>query len=166
MANRKLLLVRAFLIIAAGFWVFSPALQGGWLMDDDFYIPQNALLNDPARLWKIWFVPGSLIEYYPIEATVQAIQWKLWHNDMPGYHLTNLILHLLSALLIWRLLGKFGLRFAWLGGFLFAIHPVTVESVAWISELKNTLSLPPFLRRDVGAWIDYDRDRRPRDYLS
>jgi tetratricopeptide (TPR) repeat protein len=115
-------------------------------------------------LWKIWFAPGSFIEYYPVEASVQALQWRLWHDATLGYHLTNLILHIASALLVWRLLGKFGLRFAWLGGLLFAIHPAVVESVAWMSELKNTLSMPPFLLA-MCAWIDYEEHRRPRDYL-
>jgi len=162
--NWKLLLLRALLIVAAGLWVFAPALHGGWLMDDDLYLTQNALLNDPARLWKIWFAPGSLIEYYPIEASAQAVQWRLWHLDTLGYHLTNLVLHLLSALLVWRLLGKFGLRLAWLGGLLFAVHPAVVESVAWISELKNTLSLPFFLL-SMCAWIDYEERGRSRDYV-
>ena len=162
--NWKLFLLRAGLIVAAGLWVFASALRGDWLMDDDFYITQNALLNVPARLWKIWFAPGSLIEYYPIEASLQALQWHFWHLDTLGYHLTNLILHLVGALLVWRLLSKFGLRLAWLGGFLFAIHPAVVESVAWISEFKNTLSLPFFLLT-MCAWIDYEERRRPRDYL-
>jgi len=160
----KLLLLRALLIVAAGFWVFSPALHGDWLMDDDFYLTQNALLNDPARLWKIWFAPGSLIEYYPIEASAQAVQWHFWHMDTFGYHLTNLILHVIGALLVWRLLAKFGLRLAWLGGFLFLIHPAVVESVAWISEFKNTLSLPFFLL-SMCAWIDYEKRGRSRDYF-
>lgn len=162
--NWKLLLVRALLIAAAGFWVFAPALRGDWLMDDDLYLTQNALLHDPARLWKIWFAPGSLIEYYPIEASVQTIQWRLWHMDTLGYHLTNLILHIAGALLVWRLLAKFGLRLAWLGGFLFAVHPAVVESVAWISEFKNALSLPFFLL-SMCAWIDYENRGRSRDYF-
>jgi hypothetical protein len=163
--HSKLVLLRALMIIAAGCWVFAPALRGDWLMDDDMYLTQNALLGDPARLWKIWFAPGSLIEYYPVEATVQAVQWHLWHLNTLGYHLTNLVLHLIGALLVWRLLDKFGLRFAWLGGFLFAVHPAVVESVAWISELKNTLSLPPFLLA-MCVWIDYDAHRRSRDYFA
>ena len=61
--NSENFLLRSLLIVAAGFWVFGHALQGGWLMDDDFYLTQNALMHDPARLWKIWFQPGSLIEY-------------------------------------------------------------------------------------------------------
>jgi hypothetical protein len=84
--------------------------------------------------------------------------------DTLGYHATNLILHLASALLVWRLLGKFGLRLAWLGGFLFVIHPAVVESVAWISEFKNTLSLPFFLL-SMCAWIDYEERGRSRDYF-
>jgi len=162
--HSKLRLLHALLIVAAAFWVFAPALNGDWLMDDDMYVTQNVLLHDPARLWKIWFVPGSLIEYYPLEATAQAVQWHLWHMQTLGYHLTNLILHIISALLIWRLLEKFGLRLAWLGGFLFAIHPAVVESVAWISELKNTLSLPPLLLA-MCAWIDYEERGKPRDYF-
>jgi Tfp pilus assembly protein PilF len=162
--NWKLLLLRALLIVAAGFWVFAPALHGDWLMDDDMYLTQNVLLHDPARLWKIWFTPGSLIEYYPIEASLQAVQWHFWHFDTLGYHVVNLILHVIGALLVWRLLGKFGLRLAWLGGFLFVIHPAVVESVAWISEFKNTLSLPPFLLA-MCAWIDYEERGRARDYF-
>lgn len=161
--NWRLLLLRATLIIVAGFWVFSPALHGDWLMDDPFYLTQNALLGDPARLWKIWFAPGSLIEYYPLEASLQALQWHLWHEKTLGYHVTNVILHLLGALLVWRLLDKFGLRLAWLGGLLFAVHPAVVESVAWIAEFKNVLSLPPFLL-SMCCWIDYEEHRRPRDY--
>lgn len=162
--NSRLDLLRTLLITTAVFWIFTPSLHGGWLMDDDFYLPRNALLHDPARLWKIWFAPGSLIEYYPMEATLQAALWHIWQYNTFGYHLTNVLLHLTGALLVWRLLEKFGLRLAWLGGFLFAIHPVMVESVAWISEFKNVLSLPPFLLA-MCFWMDYEEHKRPRDYL-
>jgi len=160
----RLVWLRALLIVSAGFWVFAPSLHGDWLMDDDFYLTQNALLHDPHRLWKTWFAPGSLIEYYPIEATLQAVQWHFWHLDTLGYHVTNLVLHITGALLVWRLLEKFGLRLAWLGGLLFVIHPATVESVAWISEFKNTLSLPPFLLA-LCRWLDFESQGRSRDYL-
>jgi len=161
--NWKLLL-QALLIIGAVFWIFSPVLHGDWLWDDDFYVTANPLLNDPARLWKAWFEPGSFIEYYPIEQSVQWAQWQMWHTDTFGYHLTNVILHVCSSLLIWYLFNKLDLKWAWLGGLLFAIHPVQVESVAWISELKNTLSLPPFLLA-MCAFIDYEENKKRRDYL-
>lgn len=157
-------ILQALLIIAAGFWAFSPTLHGDWLLDDFIYYPQNPLLGDPDRLWKIWFQPGSFTEYYPIESTVGLIQWNLWHNDTFGYHLTNILLHLVSALLVWRLLSKFGLRLAWLGGLIFAVHPAMVESVSYLAELKNTLSLPPFLLA-ICAWIDYEEHHLRRDYV-
>ena len=138
--------------------------NGGWLIDDSLYLPHNPLLRDPARLWKIWFAPGSFIEYYPLEETVQWAQWRLWGNQTCGYHVTNVGLHIINALLVWRLLDKFGLKLAWLGGLIFIVHPAAVESVAWISELKNTLSLPPFLLA-MCAWIDYEEQKRPRDYF-
>jgi len=158
------LLLKALLIVAAGFWVFSPAFHGDWLWDDGLLIRQNQLIHDPAGLWKIWFEPGKLVDYLPITVSVEWIEWRLWGDNTLGYHLANVILHMLGALLVWRLFSKFNLRLAWLGGLLFAIHPAVVESVAWISELKNTLSLPFFLL-SMCAWIDYDRMGKRKDYF-
>jgi len=157
------LILRAIVIAIAAFWVFWPARHGRWIGDDTLYIAFNPLLNDPARLWKAWFQPGSFIEYYPIEQCVQWVQWQLWHNDTFGYHLTNIILHVISTLLVWRLLSKFGLRLAWLGGLLFAVHPMTVDSVALVNELKTALSLPPFLLA-MCFYLDYEEHGRRRDY--
>jgi len=163
-ANWKLFLFQVTLIVAAGLWVFWPALHGNWLWDDPYLIPKNALVNDPAGLGKIWFEPGKLVDYFPLTVSVEWLEWQAWHNDTFNYHLTNVILHLISSFLVWRLLSKFGLRLAWLGGLLFTVHPVVVESVAWISEIKNTLSLPLFLGA-MCFFIDYDLDRKRSDYL-
>jgi tetratricopeptide (TPR) repeat protein len=163
-ANKSgVVLLKALVIIAAGLWIYWPALNGTWIWDDLRFIPDNPLMNDPARLWKIWFQPKEFIEYYPIEATVQWAQWILWGNNTLGYHLTNVVLHLTSAFLLWRLFAKLGLRCAWLGALIFTIHPIMVESVAWIVELKNTLSLPPLLLAMI-VYLDYDENRRPRAY--
>jgi len=159
----KWTLLGALVIIAASLWVFWPCVHGTWIADDSWYIVGNPLMNDPARIWKAWFQLGSWVEYYPIHETVQYLQWQLWHQDTFGYHLTNIVLHLFSALLVWRLLAKFGLRFAWLGGLIFAVHPMVVDSVALMNELKASLSLPPFLLALL-AWIDYEEERRLRDY--
>ena len=155
--------LQAALIATATLWVFSPAFHGTWLMDDGLYVLENPLQHDPARLWKTWFVPGSFIEYYPMEETVRWAQWQLWGAEPLGYHLTNVGLQIVSALLVWRLLAKLGLRLAWIGGLIFAVHPVQVESVAWIAELKNLLSLTPFLLA-MAAWIDFEERRDARDY--
>ena len=102
----------------------------------------------PRALAKIWFAPPGL-DYYPLKTTVQWLQWHLWHNATLGYHLTNVALHLLSALLLWRLLRQLGLRLAWLSAHCSSssILGGAVESVAWIMEqpAANTLSLPPLL---------------------
>lgn len=152
------------MIVMIGWWIYEPVLHGGWLWDDNFYLTQNPLIGDPSRWWKAWCLPGSFIEYYPVTETVRWMQWHLWGLNPFGYHVTNLVLHLISALLVWRLFAKLGLRLAWVGGLIFVLHPVQVESVAWIAELKNTLSLPPFLLA-MCAWIDFERDHRDRDYF-
>jgi tetratricopeptide (TPR) repeat protein len=158
------LIAQALVIAAAVLWIYWPALHGDWLWDDNYLVSDNAVVHDPHGLWKIWFDPGSLIDYQPLKVSVSWLQWQLWGNDTLGYHLTNVLLHIVGALLVWRLLSKFGLRLAWLGGLIFAIHPVQVESVAWIAELKNTLSLPPFLLA-MCAWIDFEDRGRKRDYF-
>jgi Flp pilus assembly protein TadD len=157
------LILRATLILLAGFWIYWPAMNGGWLWDDRDLIADNPLIHDPNGLWKIWFEPGSLFDYLPLKVSVEWIEWRLWGEDTFGYHAVSLGLHLLSAFLLWRLFFKFGLRYAWLGGLIFTVHPIMVESVAWIAELKNTLSLPLFLLA-MNAWIDFDARRKGRDY--
>jgi tetratricopeptide (TPR) repeat protein len=143
------------LIIAAGFWVFWPALHGDWCGDDSYLITNNYSLRSLHGLWKIWSATPSG-DYWPITWTVLWIQWHCWGSQPLPYHLLNLGLHLSNAFLVWRLLGKLGLKHGWVGGLLFAIHPLAVESVAWITEIKNTLSLPFFLL-SLEAYIGCDR---------
>ncbi|MCE0497278.1 MAG: tetratricopeptide repeat protein [Methylacidiphilales bacterium] len=156
--------LQAAVIIFATAVIFWPVLHGDWLWDDGFDITQNPVTQSANGLWSIWFEPGSQADYYPLKASVQWAQWHLWGNDTFGYHVTNIVLHLAASLLVWRLFHKLGLRLAWLGGLLFAIHPVQVESVAWIAELKNTLSMPFFLL-SMCFYLDYDGSGSRRDYL-
>src|ERR1700677_2120252 len=162
MATAKLA-AQALVVSLLGWWICAPFLHGDWVTDDQSYIVANPLLHRPDRLWLAWFVPGSFVEYYPIEQTVQWLQWKAFGLDPFGYHVTNVVLHVINALLLWRLLAKLGLRFAWVGALIFVAHPAMIESVAWISELKNTLSLAPFLVA-LCFWVDYEEQKRPRDY--
>jgi tetratricopeptide (TPR) repeat protein len=156
-------LPRVLVIAGLTLWIYWPALGGGWIWDDTWYVTENTLLHDTAGLWKFWFQPGSWIEFYPLEETVMWVEWHLFGDNTLGYHLTSLILHVINSLLVWRLLAKFNLRLAWLGGLIFAVHPVQVESVAWISELKNTLSLPFYLLA-MTSWIDYEEHKKKEDY--
>jgi tetratricopeptide (TPR) repeat protein len=154
----------ALVIVAAVWFIFSPVTHGSWLWDDNTEIVNNADLRGPAALWKIWFAPTNP-DYFPVKTTVQWLQWQLWHDQSTvGYHLSNIGLHALGALLLWRVLRKLGVRYAWVGGLLFAIHPSIVESVAWIAELKNVLSLPLLLLA-LSAYLDFDERRRRVDYI-
>lgn len=153
--------LHAFTIAAAATWCFWPAQHGGWLWDDDLEVANNPLLRDPAGWWKAWVAPAGM-DYFPLKDTLHWLQWRMWGDAVVGYHLTSLALHILSAWLLWQVLAKLGARHAWLGGLLFAIHPIAVESVAWIAEFKNTASLPLALLA-MSAYVDYDSIGRRRD---
>lgn len=148
-------LIPAFLILLAAGYVFAPAVHGGWLWDDDQEVTRNPVLAEPAGLAKIW--SGSAgADYFPLKTTVQWVGWRLWGANPAGYHALSILLHVTSAFLFWRLLAKLGLRAAWVGGLLFVVHPLAVESVAWAAELKNTLSLPLLLLAMI-AYVDFDQ---------
>jgi protein O-mannosyl-transferase len=153
----------ALLVAAAGWFVYSPVLHGRWLWDDDRYITQNAVLREPGALAKIWVAPAG-VNYFPVTTTVQWLQWRAWGDDPFGYHVTNVALHVLSGLLLWRLLLQLrtgpptGVE--WLAALLWVVHPLAVESVAWISELKNTLALP-FLLLALLGYLRFDDRRAP-----
>jgi protein O-mannosyl-transferase len=137
--------ILAFAAIAIAVWfVYSPTLRGEWLWDDDAEISQNSEIVGSAGIAKIWFAP-SAADYFPLKSTVQWFAWRIWHESALGWHCLNIGLHLISAVLIWRLFTTLQIPCAWLGGLLFAVHPLNVESVAWIAELKNTISLPLLL---------------------
>ena len=152
----------ALAIAAAAACVYAPVVHGGWIWDDTLEIVHNPALRDPAW-WRPWVAPAGS-DYLPLNTTVQWLEWHLWHDRVEGYHLATLALHLANALLLWRLLAKLGLRLAWVAGLIFAVHPVAVESVAWIAEQKNTLSLA-FLLGALCAWVDFDAHRRRRDHV-
>ncbi len=160
----RTVLLPAALIVLAVVWIYSPVIRGDWLWDDKQLIKENATyIHDRAGLWRIWADPHGLPDYYPLLTSVEWLEWHLWHENVAGYHVVTIGLHVLGAFLLWRLLGKLGVRMAWLGALLFAIHPVQVESVAWMAELKNTLSLPPFLLAMM-AYIDFDDAGKKSDY--
>jgi len=157
-------------LLAVAGWIYWPALHGGWIWDDYMYIPQNQALRSLAGLSSIWLAPSG-VNYFPVTSTVQWVQWHLWGDATFGYHLTNLALHLLNCLLVGRLIGSLavggrdtesdhgalapmGLA-GWVAALLFAVHPLAVESVAWISELKNVLSLA-FLLGATLSYIHYE----------
>ena len=122
--------------------VYAPALNGGFLWDDDRYLSINPHIVGPDPLdglRRIWFTTESP-QYYPLVFTTFWIEHQLWGLNTTGYHLVNVALHVGGALLLGSLLRRANLPGAWLAAALFALHPVHVESVAWITERKNVLS--------------------------
>lgn len=150
--------LRAALIALAVAFVYGPSIRGGWLWDDNQEVTENAVLPDPGGLAKIWSGAAGA-DYFPLKTTLQWLEWRLWGADPAGYHATSVLLHLASALLFWRLLSRLGLRWGWVGGLLFAVHPLAVESVAWAAELKNTLSQALILGASL-AWVEWDEEGR------
>jgi Flp pilus assembly protein TadD len=146
---------RGVFLVAVVLAIYWPALHGEWLWDDAYEVAENPLLRDPAGLPRIWRGEAAL-DYFPLKATVQWVLFRGFGAEPFGWHAVSVAMHAVNALLVWGLLRKLELRRAWLAALLFAIHPVAVESVAWIAEFKNTLSLAPALLAFI-LFVDYDR---------
>ncbi len=109
-------------------------------MDDDLLLTKNDLILNPNGLHKLWCTTES-VDYWPATNTSFWIEWRLWGMNSTGYHVTNLILHIVETLLIWVILRKMSIPGAFLTALLFAVHPVNVESVAWIASRKNITAM-------------------------
>src|SRR6202789_1597018 len=118
---------------------YIPALNGGLLWDDEGHVTSPDL-QSLHGLWRIWFEFGSTQQYYPLLHSAFWIEHRLWGDAVLGYHVTNIALHAISACLVVSIVRRLTLPGAGLAGLVFALHPVCVEAVAWISEQKSTLS--------------------------
>lgn len=119
---------------------YARAIGGGFIWDDDSYILKNETLNSAAGLWRIWFEIGATPQYYPLVFTTFWVENQVWGHWSHGYHVVNLLLHAGTAWMLWRILRKLQVPGAAAAALVFALHPVHVESVAWITERKNVLS--------------------------
>src|SRR5947199_3552130 len=152
----------AVLLAALTIFAYRAAWNGGFLWDDDVYITNNELLTAPDGLRRIWFSLDSPSQYFPLVYSTFRIEHALWGLNPTGYHWVNLLLHVANALLVWRVLARLNVPGAWLAGAVFALHPVQVESVAWITERKNVL-MGFFFLLTLLAWLAFvdDRTKRP-----
>jgi protein O-mannosyl-transferase len=136
---------KALLLVGLTFAVYLPALHNGFIWDDDAWLMKNQTLYGWSGLHELWFNPLALQQYYPITGTVFWIEYQLWRFHPFGYHAVNVLLHATNAVLFALVLRKLRLPAPWFAAAIFAVHPVMVESVAWITEIKNTLSTAFFL---------------------
>jgi tetratricopeptide (TPR) repeat protein len=161
-SSRQIWLFGLFLIVATAVAYF-PAWNGKPIWDDNAHITPPYLRSGHG-LVEIWTQLGTTQQYYPLIYSVFWIEQKLWGDSVLGYHLVNILLHGVSAIVLLQILLRLRIPGAWLAAGLFALHPVQVESVAWISELKNTLS-GFFFFCSILTHLNFDETRNRRSYV-
>ena len=145
---------------------YLPALQGDFVWDDVIFA-EEPVLHSPGALRSIWFSPTDIKNeghYWPLVYSSFWLEHKLWGLHPAGYHAVNIFLHLLNCLLLWRLLRRLAVPGALLIAAVFAVHPLHVESVAWIIERKDVLSALFYLGA-VLAWLRFAEVPRVGHYL-
>ena len=157
----RLLPGAAILVITLA--AYLPSLKCGFVWDDnDIYITNNPLIKAPDGLRRFWFTLEPT-DYYPLVSSAWWFQWRIFGLNAAGYHAVNVFLHAVCAVLLWRVFTKLQIPGALLAAMAWSAHPVNVETVTWISELKNilpmTFSLLSFL-----AYLEFQKAHRHRDY--
>ena len=156
-------LVAAALLVAV-FLAYQPAWQGGFLWDDTAHVTRPDLQSWQG-LGRIWFEVNATLQYYPLLHSAFWFEHALWGDAPLGYHLVNLVLHATSAILVFLILRRLAVPGAYLAAAIFALHPVHVESVAWITEQKNTLSAVFYLGAML-LYLHFDQTRKISWYLG
>ena len=163
--GHRWLLVFGVLLLAVTLFVYEPAWNGTALLDDNDHMINTPQLRSLQGLSDLWFAPHTTRQYHPLLDTVYWLEDKLWGQSVLGYHLLSISLHAISALLLLTILRRLQVPGSWLAAAIFALHPVHVESVAWMVELKNTLS-GFFFFAAVLAYLRFDEKRSAKSYLA
>ncbi len=153
----------AFALLAAVILVYQPAWQGGLIWDDAAHVTRPELRSWQG-LYSIWFNLGATQQYYPLLHSAFWVEHKLWGDATLGYHLVNILLHAVASLMVALILRHLAIPGAFLAAAIFALHPVHVESVAWITELKNTLSAGFYLSAML-LYLRFDQQRKTGTYF-
>ena len=149
-------------LVAAVLMVYQPAWQGGLVWDDDAHVTKPELRSWHG-LYRIWFHLGATQQYYPLLHSAFWVEHRLWGDATLGYHLVNILLHAAAAVLVALVLRRLKVPGAYLAAAIFALHPVHVESVAWITEQKNTLSAVFYLGAML-VYLHFDQARKTSLY--
>ena len=149
--NRKQILGAAAVLAAITVLVYVPAMRAGFIWDDGDMVTNNPLIKSAGGLHDIW-LGKNMTDYHPLTYSVFWLEWRCWGMNPAGYHVVNIMLHAASVVLLWLVLRKLRIPGSWLAALLFGVHPVCVASVAWIAELKNTLSMVFYLAA-LWCWL-------------
>lgn len=153
----------AFFLVVATFMAYQPVWHGQPIWDDWRHMT-SAELASASGLGRIWLEPGITQRFDPLVDTAFWIENRLWRRAPLGYHLVSIACHVCAALLLVAVLRRLRIKGAWLAAAIFALHPVHAESVAWISELKNTMSAVFFLGT-ILAYLEFDENRTPSSFV-
>ncbi len=148
----------------ATFLVYQPVWQAGFVWDDDWHVPR-AEMRSWHGLQRIWCDLGTTQQYYPLLESLFWAEYQFWGDSPCGYHLLTIALHAIAVVLVAAILRKLEIPGAYLAAAIFALHPVHVESVAWITEMKNTLSAVFYLGAML-VYLRFDRERKASSYLA
>ncbi len=132
------------LLILLPLLAYSRLVTAGFIWDDDVTLTANPLIAASDGLWRMWFTTQSP-DYWPVTYSSLWLEWRIWGLWAPGYHLTNVLLHIGEGILLWRLLERLKIPGAYFAALWFALHPLNVESVAWIAQRKTLLAMLFFL---------------------
>jgi tetratricopeptide (TPR) repeat protein len=150
----------ALLLIALVFLAYARVLGAGFIWDDESHLTQNPCIVGPLGLKEIWTTTRAV--YYPLVLTTFWALHKFVGLNPAPYHILNVLMHAGAAVLLWRVLRQLNIRGAWLGAALWALHPIMVQSVAWVTELKNTQSCLFYLL-SIFWFLKVDAERGTRE---
>ena len=157
-------MILAAALVAVTFLSYQPAWNGKPLLDDSDRFLKSPEQRSISGLVQLWIQPRTTRQYHPVVDTVYWIEDKLWGDHVLGYHLLTIALHAAAALLLVKILRRLQIPGAWLAASIFALHPVQVESVAWMVEIKNTLSALFFFAA-ILTFLQFDERRTRGKYF-
>ena len=152
----------AFVIFLVTFVIYIPTLNGDFIWDDDDFLYNNNLIKADDGIYSFWFSTKPP-DYFPLTSTTLWLEWRLWGKNALGYRVVNVLLHVISSVLIWLILKRLKVPGAWLAALIFAVHPVNVETVAWITQRKNTLSMV-FYTLSILLYLKFETNENRRLY--